>query len=196
MSQSQSPFRFMETLFNRWLTLERWIRGERDLFVVRVTDSVSGLLYDQDNDRVLLIRQGRAAMVRENNPDGSIVELIAGRFDVKLSARALFVKEALEEAGVTLSEGQVALLNDGRPMAISPGVLTERCTLAFAAITASQMDGKGDTGRGAAEEGEDIERFWMNAGKFIQGPHDDLRVFTLARFLQAYRLRRTRTHGC
>jgi len=180
-------FHLIETLFNRFLRLERWSRDKTDIFVVRVSDSVSGLLYDQVNDRVLLIRQGRAPMVRDDNPDGHITELIAGRFDVSLGARALFVKEALEEAGVTLREEDVVLLNNGNPLAVSPGVLTERAYLAFAIIIPAMIDDLGDTGRGCADEGEDIERVWMDADHFCNTIHGDLRVFTLALYLRLLR---------
>ncbi len=183
-------FLFREILFNGFLKLERWIRGKHDIFVVRTTDSVSGLIYDEVNDRVLLIRQGRAAMVCEDNPDGLIVELVAGRFDVNLGTRALLAKESKEEAGVTLDEDSIVILNGGQPMAISPGFATERCYLAFAVIKSSQVDDHGDTGRGEATEGEDITRFWMRAEDFCNSTHEDLRVFTLMQYLTVYRSHR------
>lgn len=111
-----------------------------DLLVLRASDSVVGLLIDETNDRVLLVRQLRAPMVREDNLDGAITELTAGRFDVKLGPKALLVKEAREEAGVTLTEEEIELVNLGEPMALSAGILTERCFGGFAIIHPDRID--------------------------------------------------------
>lgn len=160
------------------------------MLVLRATDSVAGLLYDRTNDRVLLVRQRREAMERSDNPDGFITELVAGRFDVKLGPKALLVKEAKEEAGVTLVEDDVRLLNGGKPMALSAGVLTERCYLAFAEITTDAVELDERT-FGLAEEGEAIGRVWMDAQAFVDGlesgAHECLRTFALALYLRDFR---------
>ncbi len=157
------------------------------ILAVRSSDSVAGLLYDRNNHRVLLIRQKRVPMEREDNPSGAITELVAGRFDVNLGPKALLVKEAKEEAGVTLREEDVVLLNKGKPMALSAGILTERCYLAYAEIFAAQVT-EGDEGYGVAEEGESITRVWVDASDFINGNHpglhECLRTFTLAQHLR------------
>lgn len=158
--------------------------------VLRATDSVAGLLYDRAGDRVLLVRQKRVPMERPDNPDGSITELVAGRFDVKLGPKALLVKEAKEEAGVTLTEGGITLLNGGKPMALSAGILSERAYLAFAEISADKVE-SGERTFGLAEEGEAIGRVWVDAQAFIagieEGTHEDLRTFALALYLAEYR---------
>lgn len=118
----------------------------------------------------------------EANPDGEMIELVAGRFDVKVGPKALFVKEAKEEVGAVITEDDVELLNEGRPLALSPGVLTERAYLAFVEIKESHLL-PGES-FGVAEEGEVTNRLWMDENEFIAGPHADLRVYTLARELE------------
>jgi 8-oxo-dGTP pyrophosphatase MutT (NUDIX family) len=183
--------RFLEVVWKGFVTVEHWTDNvvHFPLVVVRASDSIAGLLYDRVNDRVLLVRQCRAAMVRDNNPTGQIVELVAGRFDVNLDPRSLLVKEAWEEAGVTIKVDDVVLLNGGQPLALSTGVLTERSYLAFAEIRSEQMV-PGEV-FGAPEEGEMITRFWMPAEDFISANHEDLRVWALAQFLAKHRTKRS-----
>ncbi|OGL95358.1 hypothetical protein A2348_01495 [Candidatus Uhrbacteria bacterium RIFOXYB12_FULL_58_10] len=188
-------FNLIDTDFSGFLRLERWQKpgSKHTMLVVRTTDSVSGLLYDPANDRVCLVRQNRAPMVRDDNTEGLIVELIAGRFDRVVGAKALFVAEAKEEAGANIMEADVTLLNEGRPLAPSPGVLTERCILAFAEIREDQLD-PGET-FGVAAENERTHRVWMSTQEFLIGPHDDLRVYALARELECRLLRRPQHLG-
>lgn len=151
---------------------------------VVTTDSVAGLLVDEVNHRVLLVHQLRPAMERADNLNGNIVELTAGRFDVNLGPKALLVKEALEEAGVTLKEADVVLINLGAPMALSAGVLTELCYGAIAFIRPDQI-AQGDEGYGVADEGENISRVWMPIAEFIDPStrHDCWRVWAMAQYL-------------
>lgn len=184
MSNSRR-FRKIGTPHRGFLKVETWDGGlSFPLEVVRASDSVVGLLVDETNQRVLLVRQRRAPMVRHDNPDGAIVELVAGRFDVKLGPKALLVKEALEEAGVTITQDDVKLVNDGQPMALSAGVLTERCWGAIAFIRPDQI-AQGDESYGVAQEGESIVRVWMPIKQFIdlETQHDDWRVWAMAQFL-------------
>ncbi len=175
-------------LHKAFVTLEEWDAGAPfPHIVVRTSDSVAGLLYDVTSDRVLLIRQQRPAMVRDDNPDGAITEMVAGRFDVKLSPKALLIKEAREEAGVEITEDEVELINRGVPMALSTGVLTERCFGAFAIIRPDKV-AKGDEGYGVPEEGEKIARVWMSAEEFVNAQHADWRVWAFAQFLARRRL--------
>lgn len=184
-------FARVATIFSgSFLSLENWRKGgtKKPTFVVRTTDSCSGLLYDHARRRVLLVRQNRAPMVRDDNPDGEIIELVAGRFDHAVGPKRLFVEEAKQEAGANLTERDVDLLNGGRPMAPSPGVLAERCYLAFVEIRAEHLD-PGET-FGVASEDEVTTRHWISFEDFLAGPHDDLRVYVLARELECRLLRK------
>lgn len=148
--------------------------------VLRTTDSVSVLLYDRLNDRVLLAKQSRVAMVRDDNPDGLIEEVVAGRFDLAIGARGLVVKEALEEVGVTLTEDEVFLLNDGLPMALSAGVLTERGYLAYAEIRPEQIETEERVF--GVDEHENITRVWVPVSELATRQYEDVRVFALVQW--------------
>lgn len=187
--KSNAHFTKIQTLINGFLKIEEWNGGlSFPIVVVRASDSVVGMLYDATNDRILLVRQYRAPMVREDNPDGAITELVAGRFDVNLGPKALLVKEAEEEAGVKITEDEVELINLGVPMSLSAGVLTERCYGGFAVIHPDRI-AEGDEGYGV-DEGEQISRIWMSAEKFISPTtvHDCWRVYAMAQLLARRRL--------
>lgn len=150
------------------------------LEVVRVTDSVSILFYDATNDRVLLVRQPRPAIASADNPEGYITETVAGRFDKNLGVKALAVQEAKEEAGVEIEEDDVLLLNGGRPMALSAGIITEHAYLAFAELNPDRAEEE-ERIFGVESEGERISRVWVPTAQFLDGRYccEDLRVFTL-----------------
>ena len=172
--------------FDGFVKLEAWhVEGQSfDTLVLRASDSVAGILVDRVNRRVLLVNQQRVPMIREDNPRGEITELPAGRFDVDLSPKALLVKEAREEAGVTITEDEVELLNGGAPMALSAGILTEQAYLAIAVIHPDRVE-DGDDGYGVAAEGEKITRVWMPLEQFVDPStqHQCLRVWAAAQYL-------------
>ena len=85
--------------------------GKRE--VVQATNSVGMLIYDATNKRVLLVKQSRAPMITDLNPNGEIVEVAAGRFDKKIGIKQLVVDEVLEELGATITEDDVEILNGG-----------------------------------------------------------------------------------
>lgn len=185
MSDSTPRFEKTGIAYEGFIDVEKWEGGMPFPFlVVRATDSVVGLIVNQDTDEVILVDQNRPAMVREDNPDGSITELPAGRFDIDAGPKALLIKEGTEEAGVTLDADDITLLNSGVPMALSAGVLTERC---FGGVTFIGSDAveDSDTGYGVAAEGERIDRRRVSIQDFISYDtvHDCWRVFGMAMFL-------------
>ena len=123
---------------------------------VHTTNSVAVLVYVSDLDKIVLINQSRAPMKNDVNPEGTIIEVPAGRFDRKLSVEALVVKELDEEIGAKIDESQVQLVSDGW-LAMSPGILTERIYLTYVEITSNQLEEKGRV-FGVAAEGEIIHR--------------------------------------
>ncbi|MBT7082138.1 MAG: NUDIX hydrolase [Chloroflexi bacterium] len=154
--------------------------------VVQVTNSVSILLFNPDEKYVLLIRQARVPMISDSNPGGFIVETVAGRFDINVGVTALAIKEAQEEVGATIEESDVVLLNGGKPLALSPGVLTERAYLAMAKVDVPYGEAT-DRVFGVADEGESIQRVFMKFDEITDylnsGQCEDLRVFTLLSML-------------
>jgi len=155
-------------------------QGSRE--VVRATDSVSILLYNPDEGYLLLVQQPRAPMISADNPHGILIETVAGRFDIDLGVKALAVKEAAEEVGAIINEDDVTLLNSGHPLALSPGVLTEKAYLAMARIDIPFGEAT-DHVFGAEGEGEEIKRIFLRFDAvfdFINsGRCQDLRVYTL-----------------
>ena len=179
-------FKKVGTPFKEFVDVELWKRpGDgHNTVVVRATDSVAGLLYDVRKERALLVRQPRATMIRDNNPQGMILECVAGRFDVDLGPKALLVKEAFEEAGVVITEDDVELLNNGVPMALSAGVLTERAYLGFAEIETDKLVGDDDDVFGAEGEGETIQHVWIPVDILFNSTFEDVRVMALVLYLR------------
>lgn len=174
----------LEVLHDGFVRLERWDDNGFTREVVRTTDSACGLLIDMTNRRVLLISQSRVPMRRDDNPEGISISTVAGRFDKDLGPKALLVDEALAEAGVTITQDDVQLLNMGVPMYLSSGVLTERSFIAVALIHPKGI-AHGDTGLGDKSEGEDIDRVWVPINTLI---HPDtmfssMRTWALAQWL-------------
>jgi 8-oxo-dGTP pyrophosphatase MutT (NUDIX family) len=173
----------VDTPYRGFVSIEHWQAPNvsHPFEVVRSSDSVVICIYDAVNDRVLLVEQQRASMIREDNPNGRIIELIAGRFDKALGPIPLAIAEAMEEAGITLRDDQVELINDGIPMTLSAGVLSERAYGMIAVIHPDQI-ADGDEGYGV-DEGEDITRIWMSTDEFIAGPHHCWRVWAFAQYI-------------
>ena len=162
-------------------------QGPRE--VVRATDSVTILFYNPSNRCVLLIKEPRAAMITKTNPRGLMIGNVAGRFDVDLSPRTLVVKEAKEEAGITIKESDVILLNNGQLMAVNAGMTNEKCYLAFVLIGWDNIENN-ERIFGNPQDGETIERIWMTRKKFAKYQPECLRVFTLQQwFLNQERLK-------
>lgn len=175
----------VRTIYNGFFKLEEWdVGGPFTHVVLRGTDSVAGLLVDMTNERFLLVRQQRPAMIREDNPDGFITEAVAGRFDVNLGPKALMVKETKEEAGVEISEKDVELLNHGLPMALSAGATTERSYLAYVEIHPDAVDPDDQQQRGVADEGEAITRVWHSFDDIHDMNFDCVRVLALVQHLK------------
>ena len=151
--------------------------------VVRATNSASLLLHDKTRNIVLLITQPHAALACEGNPQGHIIEAIAGRFDCDLSPKALIVKEALEEAGVTITEDDVEFLNNGEPMALSAGITNEVSYLAYAEIT-SEMVEQSERIFGVRKEGEHIIRIWMSVDDFLNHTCQCVKLFAYQQWLK------------
>ena len=90
---------------------------------VRTTDSVAVIVFNKLLGTVVFVKQCRWPMVREDNPEGEITEVVAGRFDYSVSVEDLVVNELKEEAGIEITPDQVKILNGGKPLALSPGIL-------------------------------------------------------------------------
>lgn len=120
--------------------------AERALFVM--ADAVTVLPYDPVRDRVLLIEQFRAGPLARGDTAAWQLEAIAGRIDPGETPETAARREALEEAGLTLS----ALIPVGQYYP-SPGAITEYL-YSYVALT-DLPDGVAGI-FGLEEEAEDI----------------------------------------
>ena len=152
--------------------------------VVKVTNSVAFLIFVVDWMKVILIKQNRKPMKRRSNPTGVILEAPAGRFDRKVGVKGLVIAEAAEEVGVTVAKSDIDVLNHGRPMALSPGVLTERMYLAIATVRSQQVS----KGRnfGLASEHERIKRILVPVSELETMVFDDMKTATLVSFFRLH----------
>lgn len=150
----------------------------RNREILRMTDSVSLLVYLQDRQAVVLVRQPREAMIRPDNPEGLIVETIGGRFDAVYGVRELAAKEALEETGLAIQPESIEVLNHGQPMALSAGGVTERAYLCLAIVNADAIVAN-DERFSAAGEDERIERIIIPIDQVDHIVWEDTRVFAL-----------------
>ncbi len=148
--------------------------------VVLATDSVCALFYFRDLRQILLIEQPRLAVMNAANPQGLLLETIAGRFDINLGVKALVVKEAKEEIGAVIAEADVEILNDGEPMYVSAGMTNEKSYLAYVETTSDKIE-KQERVFGVAAEGEAIKRVWIPRDRFISESFicQDGRLFAL-----------------
>lgn len=146
--------------------------------IFQTSDSANILVHLTDAEQILLIRQRREAMIRDDNPEGQIVEMVAGRFDRDESVCQLLARELSEEAGGTINPDDIELLNSGAPLALSAGCLVERAWLGYITITSDQLE-KTDRQYGLKEEGESITRVFLPVSELKDYICEDLRVFAI-----------------
>ncbi|MCK4449423.1 MAG: NUDIX domain-containing protein [Anaerolineae bacterium] len=122
-------------------------------------DSVGVLLYDAQDDAVVLVRQFRYPVYASLDPekragDGArqawLLEIVAGVKDAGRTVREVAHKELLEEAGYEV-EGDLRPITTIYP---SPGGTSERIHLFLGEVDHRQRAGKGG---GVAAEGEDTQ---------------------------------------
>jgi ADP-ribose pyrophosphatase len=105
------------------------------------------LLYDPQADKLVMVEQFRVGLLDAMDQSPWALELVAGILDDGETARDMALREVHEEAGLSI----------GTPEFIcnyfnSPGGSTERITLLYAEVDASQASGI----HGMADENEDI----------------------------------------
>jgi len=105
------------------------------------------LLYDPQADKLVMVEQFRVGLLDAMDQSPWALELVAGILDDGETARDMALREVHEEAGLAI----------GTPEFIcnyfnSPGGSTERITLLYAEVDASQASGI----HGMADENEDI----------------------------------------
>jgi len=148
--------------------------------VVRCTDAIAILIHVKGRG-ILLVEQDRPAMITKDNPTGTLIEAVAGRFDVNLSPAALAVKEIEEEVGGAVQEDQIVFLNEGVPLAAGPGLITDKIVLAYAELNEAQVE-KDERTFGHAEEGEKIRRLFVPLAELGDMTFHDMKTYALVQW--------------
>jgi len=133
-------------------------------------DSVGVLLYDPQDDAVVLVRQFRYPVYASLDPekragDGArqawLLEIVAGVKDEGRTVREVARKELLEEAGYEV-KGDLQPITTIYP---SPGGTSERIHLFLGEVDHRQRAGKGG---GIAAEGEDTQIVVLRFGEAME----------------------------
>lgn len=117
-----------------------------------MSDAVTVLPYDPATDSVLLVEQFRYGLYLRDAPNCWSLEAIAGRIDPGETPSDAALREASEEAGLTLRPDALHLIGQAYP---SPGSISE-CLFQYAALC-SLPENDGAIG-GLETENEDIRR--------------------------------------
>jgi len=121
-----------------------WQHQERESY--DIGDAAAVLPFDKARGQVLLIKQFRWP-VFEWGQKQLLIEVIAGKLDGDTPVDCIH-KEAMEEAGVTLSDPRLVT-----NCFVSPGAVKERVALFLASYDSTASRAKGG---GHEDEGEDI----------------------------------------
>lgn len=128
--------------------------------VAMVHDSVAVLLYHEDNDAILLVKQFRPAVYLKNN-DGYTYELCAGIVDKQLDLATIAKEEILEECGYDIPLDRLVRLTS---FYTSVGFAGSLQTLYYATI-----DERYKISDGGGIDDESIELVWL--------PYDEIVSF-------------------
>lgn len=132
-------------------------------------DSVAALVYDSQNELVLLVRQFRYPVYAADPKDSWITELVAGSITDHDDPTETMLRELVEEVHLKTAKDDLEIINT---FYVSPGGTSERIFLY--AVETDLSDFQHDHG-GLEEEAEDIEimlmsfdtvKEWMDSGRF------------------------------
>ena len=137
--------------------------------VLEVYDSVSILLYHQDKDAFILVKQFRPAVFLKNQ-DGYTYELCAGIIDKKISLKQIAKEEILEECGYEVKLEQIEKITE---FYTSVGFAGGKQTLYYATVSKSQM-----VSSGGGIDDEDIEVIYLPVKKAREFMFDETKVKT------------------
>lgn len=111
-------------------------------------DGAAILLYDRNQETVILTKQFRMPTYVNGNDDGMMIEVCAGLLD-GLSPEACIKKETLEETGYRIDQVQQVMVTY-----MCPGSVTQKLYLFLAECTPQMKETKGG---GSLSETENIE---------------------------------------
>lgn len=118
-------------------------------FKVTRPDAVAIVIYNEDNDEVVLVRQHRYPI--DDRVDGDVLEIVAGKIDGDEDPKYAAIREIKEEVGFEVGKGKIALLNS---FFASPGYSSEKIYLFLAFV---REEDRVTEGGGVEGEHENIE---------------------------------------
>ncbi len=154
-------------------------RGAREVMDSR--DSVNVLIYDPRWNKVLLTRQSRIAVCSEKNPQGMMLEAVAGYLDPGETPQQAMAREAEEEVRVKIDPNEIVLMSES-PLALSPGKISEKTYLGF--YGKEGILNRVDTRKIGGVEGENerIEKVVMSPEQAWEEPDKDISLALLLHF--------------
>jgi ADP-ribose pyrophosphatase len=159
------------------------IEGQRRLVLER-GDSAGVLIHDIESDSVLLTEQVRAPTITKG--PGVIREVVAGSVEPSETAADCIRRELEEEIGYRVPRSALKRIGT---FYLSPGGSSERLTLFYAGVKASQR--VNPKARGVAAEGEDIAMVAVKRADLVRralaGRIDDAKTMIAALWLAAQR---------
>ena len=127
-----------------------------------MSDAVTVLPYDPVRDCVLLVEQFRYGLYLRDAPNCWSLEAIAGRIDPGEAPPDAALREAQEEAGVTLAQDGLHMIGQAYP---SPGAISE-CLYQYVALCSLPEDDRAIGGLDS--ENEDIRRHVIPFARLMQ----------------------------
>ncbi len=156
--------------------------------IVLAPNCAGVLIYVEDMDAVVLVRQHRPA-IAEQAFEGLSMENPGGRCDQTFTPQEVMAKEALEEAGVHVDPARIELLNHGKPVANSPGILTQCMYFGFARVRSSALES--DQKFGVTNEGERTVRHLVQVSQLRTMVFDSMTTMVLVEWFLAHRAPKT-----
>jgi hypothetical protein len=178
-----------EQLHDSFVRLSKVPTSDGPRLVLYASDSIALIVtvkYANGERGIVLVRQPRAAVITDQDPDGFFEELIACRIDKDGYTLADYiVDEASKEAGVNIDRSKIRILNHGQSVALSIGVLTERQYYVAIEVSSDDILEVGDDHWfGDTTEGERIKRSIVPVEEFLRRPVGDVKQLVAQLYLR------------
>lgn len=167
-----------ELVYDGWVRVWSSIAAGHE--VVEKTDAVAFLIYNKGLKAVAMVIQERPAANRR------IMEVPAGHMDQADddSPQKAMLREARQELGLLVNPDHsnvFRILNFAQPLFSSPGILTEKIWLGYAAFDHDDFD-QTKIHFGVVEENEEVERRWIPIEELADMEFEDLKTFALVQW--------------
>ncbi|NME67771.1 NUDIX domain-containing protein [Flammeovirga aprica] len=131
--------------------------------VVVRNEAIAGLFYHAEEEKYWFVEQIRIPTLTEKNPNGLLLEIMAGMVDEGETPEQALHREAEEEIGYSLKDVQYL-----STFYSTPGGCNEKVALFFA-----ELDQKVSEGGGNLIEGEDIRVVKFTFDEMVRLYHQD-----------------------